>query len=404
MRSFKLSLSPDNKWLSLSGEALKKVMKYQHVGFHDLPYRQDLWRAVEELNLRWKGKFDKIAVIGIGGSSLGPQVMAECLRLKNIFFLENVDGLNLDSQLQNLENPERVAWVFSSKSGSTIETLATIDALESYYLSKGKKLGPLGAVISEKKDNPLTLWGQKKGFHFLEIPFDVGGRFSVLTAVGLLPAALAGVQIQDFQKGALSALENHHWIENAAACQLQSFQEARNISVFWFYCSSGVAMGRWVQQLWAESLGKKITRQGLPAPLTSTPVLAMGSVDQHSTLQQMMEGQPDKAFWFFKFSDVESAWPLKAQTFQELEVLKGKSLGDLIKAQSLATQRALMETGAPTLQVQYENLSTFTLGHFFMSFELVVATLAEALDLNAFDQPGVERGKVLALEILKTSQ
>lgn len=403
MKSFKLSLDPASHWQLLAREALTKVLNYQHVGFHKLPLRQNLWSAVDELNLRWKGQFDKIAVIGIGGSSLGPQVMAQCLRLNNICFLENVDGLNLTQQLKSLGNPDRIAWIFSSKSGSTVETLATIDALENFYLSKNQKLGPLGVVISEKKDNPLTLWGQKKGFYFLEIPQDVGGRFSVLTAVGLLPAALAGVQIQEFQRGALASLENTQWIESVVASQLQSFQEARNISVFWFYCSSGLALGRWVQQLWAESLGKKSTRQGLPAPMTSTPLVAMGSVDQHSILQQMMDNHKDKAFWFFKFSDVESAWPLKAQTFKELDFLKGKSLGDLIKAQSLATEKALSETGAPTLQIQYEELTAFTLGHFFMSLELVVAALAEALDLNAFDQPGVERGKAIALEMLKTS-
>ncbi|MFN8847075.1 MAG: glucose-6-phosphate isomerase [Bdellovibrionales bacterium] len=402
MKSFKLSLSPEEQSLLISREALKKVLKYQHVGFHDLPHRQSLWEAVEAVAQRWKGKFDKIAVIGIGGSSLGPQVIAQCLHLENIHFLENVDGLNLQHQLKSLNQPERVVWIFSSKSGSTIETLATIDALENHYQSLNQKLGPMGAVISEKKDNPLTRWGQKKGFEFLEIPLDVGGRFSVLTAVGLLPAALAGVKIQDLQRGALAALENPQWIENAVAVQLKSFKENRNISVFWFYCASGVALGRWVQQLWAESIGKKTTRQGLPAPLTSTPVLAMGSVDQHSTLQQMMEGQQDKVFWFFKFSDVEAAWPVKASTFDELGVLKNKSLGELIKAQSLATQKALAETGAPTMQVQYDDLSAETLGHFFMSLELVVATLAEALDLNAFDQPGVERGKILALELLRS--
>lgn len=393
-------LPQSSSYLPLAQLALKKVLSYQHVGFHKLPQREDLWQALGRLSEAWRGRFDQIAVVGIGGSSLGPQVIAECMGFENILFFENLDGLHFQRLVNKIKNPNRTAWIFSSKSGATIETLATIEALDSHFKQKGQGLGTLGVVISEPVQNPLTEWGKKKGYEFLEIPLDVGGRFSVLTAVGLLPAALAGASLDSFREGARHALSEHDFLEKAVAQTLLSYQKNQNITVFWFYTSCAISMGRWVQQLWAESLGKKTTRQGQKSPMTSTPVLAMGSVDQHSTLQQMMEGNLDKSFWFFRFSDVEAVGPLEIQNFSTLNYLKGKKMGDLIAAQAEGTEKALQERGALTLQVQYPELNAQCLGHFFMTMELVVATLAEALDLNAFDQPGVERGKILTQNIL----
>lgn len=369
----------------------KKVLTSTAVGFHQIPHRDQLWLAIENLKSSWVNKFDQVAVVGIGGSSLGPQVISDVFQKDQVLYFENADSMKFKSTIQKIKDPRRTAWVISSKSGSTIETLCLIEALTEHF----QDLGPCVCVISENVDNPLTLWAKKKNYPNLEIPLDVGGRYSVLTAVGMLPAALLGLNIQEFRKGALAALSDVEHIQKIVAQTLASFDRQEWITVFWFYTSSGVAMGRWVQQLWAESLGKKTSKNGGKAKRVSTPMTAMGSVDQHSTLQQMMEGDLDKFFWFFRFENLEKNHPLKIQNFPHLELLKNKTMGDLFAAQASANEKALNERGAQSLKVVYSDLNEYCLGHFFMMMQLVVATVAEALDLNAFDQPGVERSKVL---------
>lgn len=381
--------------------ALKKVLLNPDVGFYQLPQRPELFEAMAVLAQSWAGQYDQIAVVGIGGSSLGPQVIVEALNLEGLLFFENVDPVHFDRQVKKIKNPKRTAWVFSSKSGNTIETLCLIEALDQIFTAQGSGFGSMGVVISERRSNPLTDWGEKRRFAFLEIPFDVGGRFSVLTAVGLFPALLAGASALDFISGAKRALRDQELIAQLVSLQMQSLQRKENVTVFWYYTSAAITLGRWTQQLWAESLGKQKTRKNQPAPMTSTPVLAMGSVDQHSTLQQMMEGAQDKFYWFFCFESEDQERTLKIQNFAKISLLNNKKMSELFHAQAMATEKALQEQGRQTLKMTYPSLNAEGLGHYFMLMELVVATLAEVLDLNAFDQPGVERGKILTNEILQ---
>lgn len=388
-------MSPENTTKaskSLNGLRLNKTL-----GFHQITDRHNIWQSCENLALKWKGKFDQVVVIGIGGSSLGPQVIKDCFHLDSLLFFENVDPIHFKKLVQKIKSPERTVWICSSKSGSTIETLCLIEALQSEF----KNWGSMVAVISENKSNPLTDWAKSHDYPVLEISEDIGGRYSVLTPVGMLPASLLGLDIKKFQQGAKSALDQSELIEQICAQMLESFSRQEWITVFWFYTSSGVSMGRWVQQLWAESLGKKHSRSGEKAQRASSPLLAMGSVDQHSTLQQMMDGEKDKFYWFFRFQDLESEYKLNPQTFPSLNILKNKSMGHLLAAQATATEKALNETKAQSLRIHFKKMDEFDLGCFFMMMQLVVATLADALDLNAFDQPGVERGKILAIEELK---
>ena len=377
----------------------KKVLASTAVGFHQIPHREQLWTAIEGLKNSWVNKFDQVAVVGIGGSSLGPQVISDVFQKDQVLYFENADAIRFKTLCQKVKDPRRTAWVISSKSGSTIETLCLIEALTEQF----PDLGNCVCVVSENIDNPLTLWAKSRNYAQLEIPLDVGGRYSVLTAVGMLPAALLGLNIHGFRKGALAALKDEPHIQHLAVQTLASFDRKEWITVFWFYTSSGVSLGRWVQQLWAESLGKKKSKNGGQAKRASTPMSAMGSVDQHSTLQQMMEGELDKFFWFFRFESLEKNHPLRILNFSHLELLKNKTMGDLFAAQATANEKALNERGAHSLRIVYPDLNEFSLGHFFMTMELVVATVAEALELNAFDQPGVERSKVLTNSELSRS-
>jgi len=384
---------------SLAASSFDQVIKNNSLGFHQITQRKQIWESCTKLAQQWQGLYDQVAVIGIGGSSLGPQVIQDCFFKSEILFFENVDPVQFKNLAKKIKNPNRTAWVCSSKSGSTIETLCLLEALYQEF----HDLGQMVAVVSEQESNLLTDWAKKNDHPILEISKDIGGRFSVLTPVGMLPAALIGLDLEKFRVGAETALKQNSVIEMISSQVLDSFDRKEWITVFWFYASSGVSMGRWVQQLWAESLGKQFSRQNTAANRASTPMFAMGSVDQHSTLQQMMDGEKDKFFWFFRFQDRESQFSMKPQIFSKLNLLKNKTMGDLLAAQALATEKALNEQKAHSLQIKYEKLDEASVGHFFMLMQLVVATVAEALNINAYDQPGVERGKILALEELQKS-
>jgi glucose-6-phosphate isomerase len=183
---------------------------------------------------------------------------------------------------------------------------------------------------------------------------------------------------------------------------LKSFEDGKNISLFWFYNSATRWLGGWIQQLWAESLGKTLNRKNGLAHFFSTPVVAIGSSDQHSILQQVMDGEKNKLVTFFRFDHIEKQGPILAETlFKETAPLKNKNTGELIKAQAKGTADALTENGVPQMTLVLENLNEKSLGYFFMTFQLVVSVLAEHHDVNAFDQPGVQLGKLKTIDELQ---
>jgi glucose-6-phosphate isomerase len=294
---------------------------------------------------------------------------------------------------------ERTVWVFISKSGSTIETLVAADLI----FQKCKAEGVLArcAIVSEKKANPLTDWAAMNQIPALEIPLDVGGRYSVLTGVGMLPMAFLGFSPQEFKKGAEQVFNDQKIISQFVAQTVQSFERGEWISFFWFYSSMYNNFGRWLQQLWAESLGKAKDRKGKPAARASTPVSAIGSSDQHSVLQQVMEGAKDKFVVFTRIASLEKAGDrIQQSAYPFQKFFNGHTMGELIAAQAEGTKNALNHQSVSTITLLVQDLSPRSLGYQMMFWQLVVASLGEMLDIDAFNQPGVELGKRLAREIL----
>ncbi len=385
--------------------ALQSVLKRQDLGFFHLPQRQDLWAAAEAAGQKHAQISDELVVVGVGGSSLGPKALYEIFEdprsPKQIYFCDNVDPIEFERMWQRIRNPAKTSWAFVSKSGSTIETLVAADLIQAQYQ---KTKDPFHAiVISEKRSNPLTDWAEKYGMQCLEIPVDVGGRFSVLTAVGMFPMAFMGLSVKAFQEGASQALKSEALIADLMAQVHASFQRSEWITFFWFYNSCYVSFGRWLQQLWAESLAKTENRKGQSAARVSTPVFGIGSSDQHSLLQQLMDGAKDKLILFCRYSNVETSGDAVHNSyFKGQDFFNGHSMGQLISAQAQGTRQALNERGISTLTLQIENVTPQSLGFQLMTWQLVVAGLGEMLDLNAFDQPGVELGKRLARQILQS--
>ncbi|WII73523.1 glucose-6-phosphate isomerase [Bdellovibrio sp. 22V] len=383
-------------------ESLKLFLQRKDIGFPQLVERVQLWQQSHKVGQEFNHRFKKIVIVGLGGSSLGTRVIAEVFNAKNIFFIDNVDALEFETLVDELGDLRNVGWAFISKSGTTIESLCALEFLDQIYKEENLHLASQSVVISENKDNTLTAWAKKNEIPTCEIPLDVGGRFSVLSPVGMMPASFLGLDLEKFRVGAMRALNDTALVTQTMAQVVQSYQREEWITLLWFYNSRLKNMGLWFQQLWAESLGKKVDRAGGKAPRVSTPMWAIGASDQHSILQQVMEGTRDKFVMFMRVEESETgSLRIKKSQFKETLDLEGRTMGELLRAEALATQEALTQNGISTMTLKTKVLDEHTLGYLFMFFELVVAGLGEYLQIDAFDQPGVELGKRLAKEKLK---
>lgn len=396
----------DSKHLELAKKSVAALKARKDLGFLKLPERSDLWSTSENRAREIRKSSHRLAILGMGGSSLGGRAMIQALQKWNstheVEFLDNVDADRFWKWLKNRKDIQETHFVIVSKSGNTIETLTMAEFVDQHLRASGhKKLSASATVISEFEDNPLMRWARKESVAALEIPKDVGGRFSVLSPVGLLPAAYYGLDLSQIREGAAWALTQDDLLARLTAQTLSSFDRKEWITQFWAYSDGLRDFGLWTQQLWAESLGKAKDRQGNAAPRASTPMAATGSSDQHSILQQVMEGARDKFLWFFRVNESENDKQHIDKTLFDCQtIMHGKSMGQLFGAMATATRDALENEGVQSLTLSTDKLDEKSIGALFMILELVVGALGEAMDINAFDQPGVESGKKLARGIL----
>lgn len=382
-------------------ESLETFLGREEIGFPKLVDRIYLWEQSYAAGSEFQKKFKHLVIVGLGGSSLGTRVIAEVFRAKNIHFVDNVDAIEFETLIEDLGDLKSVGWVFISKSGTTIESLCALEFLDQVFREENLTLSQQSLVISENTQNSLTTWAKANSVGICEIPKDVGGRFSVLSPVGMMPAAFLGLDLEKIRRGALLARQDHQLVAEFMAQTLQSYEREEWITLLWFYSSRMRNFGGWFQQLWAESLGKALDRDGTKAPRASTPMWAVGASDQHSILQQVMEGARDKFVIFMRNEEAESgSQKLIKNQFKETASICGHTMGDLLRAEALATQEALTSSGISTMSLKTKVLDEQSLGYLFMFFELVVAGLGEYMNINAFDQPGVELGKRLAKDKL----
>lgn len=393
---------PNSDVLSHCQNALHSLLKRKDLGFLDLPHRIGLWQESQKLGNQWRERFQQLVVLGIGGSSLGIRTLIEVFNVQNVIVLDNVDGVAFHRDLEQIKDWQKTGWAVISKSGSTIETLCALEFVQQIYREKGIRFDQRVMVISEFTDNSLSHWAQEYSIPRLEVPKDVGGRYSVLSPVGMFPAAYMGLDIEAMRLGALRALQSTTTVTQLMEQFSSSFQRQEWITNFWFYSSRMKYFGMWWMQLWAESLAKRTNRQGKEAPRVSTPISAIGATDQHSVLQQVMEGAKDKFVVFWQFADTLGAGPTLTQsTFPETKDLVGRRMGELLVVEAEATCQGLSLNGVSTMTLKVNQLNEETLGHLLMIFQVLVGGLGELLEINAFDQPGVELGKRLAKEKLR---
>jgi glucose-6-phosphate isomerase len=370
--------------------------------FSNVTRRDDI-EAARSLADTLKRNTSAIFILGIGGSSLGGQALKDLAvaRKPEVRFFDNPDPVTYERALASTDL-KTTRFVAISKSGGTPETLAQVliaaEALKS--AGGGKHLGQHFAVITEPGDSPLRKFAASIGCPVLDHPTGIGGRYSVLTVVGLLPALLMGLDADALRAGASAVLERARSPESppaAGAALHWMLAQAGQLkeSVLWCYADRLKTFGPWWRQLWAESLGKD--GKG------STPVAVLGPVDQHSQLQLFLDG-PGGAVFTLIDCDTQGQGPVMPADEASrlgLSYLAGRRLGDLVAAEARATAESLARRGRSVRRITVPTLDEHALGALFMQFMLETILMGKLMGVDPFDQPAVEEGKLLAGKYLE---
>lgn len=399
-------------FVSLSDEDIFTEIKKERedIGYYSLPYVDTSVIKSRLDNLDFKQK--QIAIIGIGGSTLGTYAIYNFLKYnkqrsktlkKELFFFESTDPINLNGTIAQL-NLEDTLFIVISKSGTTIETISIFK-----YLSSIVKMNSQNLLVITEDDSKLNSFAAANGISTFEIPKNVGGRFSVLSNVGLVPLYLAGFDIDELLKGARK-ISTSFFEQNELYNQLlkkartyYEYKDVYNINAIFSYSQLLEGFNKWYIQLWGESLGKidaNNTNQGL------TPIGLLGPVDQHSFLQLIVEGKRDKTVTFIKikdFKDDTKIAPITLEGLEDLDYINGLNFKELINLQADATIASVKEYKKyiPIDLIEIEEISEFEIGKLLFYYELLTSIVGKFLRINTYDQPGVEGGKIILKEMLK---
>ena len=382
----------------------------------NLGYNEETVWYVKEFAAMVDGRFDNVLVLGIGGSALGAKALSEALlkpywnlldkekreNLPRIFFLDNIDPDEVSALLDLLDLKKTLVNVIT-KSGSTAETMSQ------FMIIKDKMYELLGddyrkniVATTDKQAGILRQLANEEGYKTFVVPDDVGGRFSVFSAVGLVPLALVGIDIDEIIKGIKImdlALKNTDINKNIAAQNalihyLLDVEKGKNISVMMPYSSRLRYVSDWYTQLWAESLGKELDRNGNKINNNPTPIKALGTTDQHSQIQLYNEGKNDKVITFIRVDEFDNELTIpNIFEYTGLNYLGGKTLNRLINAEADSTMVALCDYKRPNITIHLPKINEYYLAQLFYLFEMQTAIIGELYNINAFNQPGVEQAK-----------
>ncbi len=400
-------LKIEDSSLDKASSAFETVMARQDLGFKNPD------RVKEAIHVCLQNKevykhFKKIVVIGFGGSSLGTKALSYALFPEEadtkLIFLDNVDSMTIDQFLLSQTDFKDLGWLLCSKSGSTIEVLSIYEYLYSAIQERhGLSIIKNTMVITESRSNPLFDFAKKNQLLCLDVPLDIGGRFSVLTSVGLFPLGFLGLDFEKAFHGFNQGLKNKELIIKLSALLFESLKREENNFYSFMYSDRLFYWSLWLQQLWSESLSKKVTRSKQKAPINSTFVPCRGASDQHSVLQQVMQGREKKIVGFHRLEAAEKGnFKIKESLFNDALML-GKPIGSLLKAEVFGTQKAISEEGISTFSMVHNELNEISLVSLMTTWMMTTAVLGELMDIDAFNQPGVESGKRIARRVLSDS-
>ena len=388
----------------------------QWLQWMNLGYNEETLWYVKEYAAMVKGRFENVLVLGIGGSALGGMAMTEALLkpywnllseeqrdgMPRIFFLDNIDPDTMTGLLDFLDLSKTLVNVIT-KSGSTAETMSQ------FMIVKDRLEKELGdnyryniVATTDKRTGILRQIAEQEGYKTFVVPDDVGGRFSVFSAVGLLPMALVGIDIDAVVNGIKDmdlALKNTDIKENIAAQNalihyLMDTKKGKNMSVMMPYSSRLKYVSDWYVQLWAESLGKNKDNEGNDVHVGPTPIKALGATDQHSQIQLYNEGPNNKIINFIRVENFDNILEIpNIFEYTGINYLAGKTINRLMNAEADSTRVALADYERPTVTISIPKVDAYNLGQLLYMFEVQTAIAGALYNINTFNQPGVEQAK-----------
>ena len=379
--------------------AVKDEMESNRVGYYKLPtHSKSHLETLKEIDT---DSFSQIVVIGIGGSSLGIKAVDSILRpytpgAKEMLFLENSDPLTISETMKKIRKDEACFFMIS-KSGSTIETTSAMKTLIAHFDMDLDGADRERVYIITDEGSVLSEFANHHRLREFNIPDNVGGRFSVLSAVGVVPLAMAGYDMEALLNGAGSFIgsffdgKENHLLEKAS--YLASNSKEQSINVLFSYADRLENLTKWYVQLWGESLGK-IDENGNRVGLT--PIGLIGAVDQHSFLQLIIEGPRDKTVTFISIDDFQNDLTIPDITLYGIEktnFINGQSFNRLINAQCDATMQSVVESGVGADAIKIDKITPENIGSLLVYYELLTSLVGSMLKVNTYDQPGVELGK-----------
>ena len=386
----------------------------QWLQWMNLGYNEETVWYVKEYASMVEGRFDNILVLGIGGSTLGGMAMTEALlkpywnylsreqrnNYPRIFFLDNIDPDCVSGILDILDLKRTLVNVIT-KSGSTAEIMAQ------YMIVKDRLEQELGedyrkniVATTDRQTGVLRQLADQEGYKTFVIPDDVGGRFSVFTAVGLLPLALVGVNIDEVIQGVKDMdialkntdVRNNIAAQNALIHYLMDTQKGKNISAMMPYSSRLKYVSDWYVQLWAESLGKEYNKNGEVVHIGPTPIKALGATDQHTQIQLYTEGPNDKVINFIRVENFDTNMEIpKIFEYTGIGYLGGKTMNNLLDAEADSTRVSLADYSRPTVTITLPSINAYYMAQLLYMLEIQTAIAGELYNIDAFNQPGVEQ-------------
>ena len=388
----------------------------QWLQWMNLGYNEETVWYVKEFAAMVRGRFDNVLVLGIGGSALGGIAVSEALlkpywnlltpeqrdNYPRLFFLDNIDPDQITGLLNTIDLKRTLVNVIT-KSGSTAETMSQ------YMIVKDIMEKELGGeyrknivATTDKKVGVLRQLADQEGYKTFVVPDDVGGRVSVFSAVGLLPLALVGIDIDEIMNGIKDmdlALKNTNIAENIAAQNalihyLMDTKRNKRLSVMMPYSSRLKYVSDWYVQLWAESLGKQVDNKGKEVHVGPTPIKALGATDQHSQIQLYNEGPNDKVISFIRVEEFDNELEIpKIFDYTGIGYLGGKTINQLINAEADSTRVALSDYKRPTITISIPKVDAYNVAQLLYMLEVQTAIAGELYNINTFNQPGVEQAK-----------
>jgi glucose-6-phosphate isomerase len=401
-------------------EIHKELMRRRKEGelpFYDLPFQTQTLKSIRRMAEGIRKRAENFVVFGIGGSALGALALFTALspqnhnllessrrRFPRLFVADNADPETI-ATLLNYVDPRQTVFNVISKSGTTTETMSQFMIVhDRLRRSLGKSSVKDHIVITtDPKKGFLREFANQEGYQTLDIPPGVGGRFSVLSAVGLLPLAVTGVNVVELLKGAAAASEvstlptlarNPAYLFAVLTYLLKQLKK-RSTLVFMPYADALTGIADWFNQLWAESLGKRYSTKGKVVLAGQTPVKAIGTTDQHSQLQLYMEGPEDKVVVFvgLKSYRVDIRIPAVFKEHEGLSYLSGQTLGELIQTEQLATAQALAQAARPNMTLTLNRITAASMGYLMYLLEVATMAAGYLYQIDPLDQPGVEMSK-----------